>query len=140
MSPSKAPAPVAATAASRAASARRGRLAVAGDLGGAFHGAELGYEHRGVRERREAVEGGGEAAALGGGQAVGVPLDADAAAGEAELGEERSQVALGAASPASRQMRTSSMREVKRACSRSADAGEQHEPAVGGRTSAWKWT
>ena len=94
MSPSKAPGPVAATAASRAASASAAARWT-GDLGGALHGAELGDEQRGVGERREAVEGVGEAAALGGGQAVGVPLDAEAAAGEAELGEERAQVALG---------------------------------------------
>ena len=95
MSPSKAPGPVAATAASRAASASAAARRTWAISAGLLTARSSLTSERGVGEGGEAVERVGEAAALGGGQPVGLPLDAEAAAGEVKLGEDRAQVALG---------------------------------------------
>ena len=119
----------------------RGGAADMGDLGGALDGAELADEERGVGQRREAVEGVGEAAALGGGQPVGLPLDTKLPAGEVKLGEDPAQVALGRGALGVDPHPHVGDQRGEAGLQAVGGAGDEREAAVRGwKTSAWKCT
>src|SRR6185437_7650696 len=63
-----------------------------GELGRALDDAQPADELRGIGERAEAVEGGGEALAVARGEAIGLPFDAEPLAGAARCAQRLAQL------------------------------------------------